>query len=91
MAFIYLFAPRGERDQPALETDATAAPEEPLNINTASIQELESLPGLGPVAAQHIVEYRERHGLFHQPSDLLIIEGIGEKKYRVLANLIRVE
>jgi competence protein ComEA len=62
-----------------------------LNINTASAQELESLPGLGPVTAQKIIEYRETHGPFARPEDLLIVEGIGEKTYRPLADLIRTE
>jgi comEA protein len=76
---------RGAAAEPAATSD------ERLNINTASVEELESLPGIGAVTAQRIVEFRENHGSFARPEDLMIIEGIGEKKYRALADLIRVE
>ncbi len=48
-----------------------------LNINSATVEELASLPGVGPVLARRIVEYRSRHGPFRQPEDLLKIKGIG--------------
>lgn len=51
-----------------------------INVNTASPKELESLPGIGEVLAQRIVEYRETHGPFRSPEDLLKVKGIGPKK-----------
>ena len=53
--------------------------QEKINVNTASAQELESLWGIGEVKAQAIVAYREGHGPFSCPEDLLEVSGIGTK------------
>ena len=50
-----------------------------VNVNTASSEELSSLPGIGAVLAERIIKEREEHGLFHYPEDLLSVSGIGEK------------
>jgi competence protein ComEA len=93
LGLVYVFKPRPVPPSPiSVEAASAAIPTlSRLNINTASAQELESLPGLGPVTAQKIIEYRETHGPFARPEDLLIVEGIGEKTYRPLADLIRTE
>jgi len=98
LSLVYLLKPRPKEKKPEVEAQPLTPPaqastplEERLNINTASAQELESLPGIGPVTAERIVEYREKHGLFVRPEDLMIVEGIGEKKYRALADFIGVE
>ena len=57
----------------------------PVDLNTASLEELDTLPGIGPKTAQAIVEYRETHGTFVSPEDLLQVRGIGPKK--LAANL----
>lgn len=51
-----------------------------ININTADIIELQKLPGIGPVLARRIVDYRDSAGTFKKVEDLLEIKGIGEKK-----------
>jgi competence protein ComEA len=51
-----------------------------ININRASIEELESLPGVGPATAAKIEDYRKEHGRFQSIEDLTAIPGIGEKK-----------
>lgn len=56
-----------------------------ININTASAVELEQLPGVGPVTAARIVEYRENHGHFYSVDDLLDVSGIGEAKLSKIA------
>lgn len=53
---------------------------EVVNINTATAAELQTLPGIGPVLAQRILDYREANGPFRSVGDLGLVNGIGEKK-----------
>ncbi len=53
---------------------------EPLDLNRATLDELIALPGIGPVLARRIIEYREAHGGFQSVEELLEIRGIGPKK-----------
>ena len=55
-------------------------PPAPVNVNTASIAELKTLPGLGEVMAKDIVRYREKNGPFRRVEELLIIKGISKKR-----------
>jgi competence protein ComEA len=64
--------------------------EERIDINTASVEELRRLPGVGPALASRIVEHRRRHGPFKRPQDVVIVRGMSAKLYRRIANLIRV-
>lgn len=57
----------------------------PLDINSMTIADFESLPGIGPVMAQRIVDYRQKNGGKMKYEELFIIEGVGEKKFKVLA------
>ena len=61
-----------------------------ININTATAEELDSLPGVGPSTAAAIVEDRERNGHFASPEDLMRVSGIGEGKFSKLKDQIRV-
>ena len=61
-----------------------------VNINYAGKRELESLPGIGPITAQSIIDYRTKCGLFKNKEDLKKVSGIGEKKYEKIKELIRV-
>jgi competence protein ComEA len=61
-----------------------------LNLNTASIRELEALPGIGPALAKKIVEFREKKGGFKRIEELLAVPGISEKRWRVLKGLVYV-
>jgi len=63
-------------------------PKKRININTATIAELAALPGIGPVIAQRIIAHREKHGPFRRVEELLIIRGIGRKKFEKLKPLI---
>ncbi|MFQ5788569.1 MAG: ComEA family DNA-binding protein [Thermodesulfobacteriota bacterium] len=61
-----------------------------ININTASVEQLAELPGVGEATANKIVEYRKQNGGFKTIDDLLNVKGIGEKKYEKMKNLITV-
>jgi competence protein ComEA len=65
-------------------------PSGPIDINTASAAELESLPGIGPATASAIVEHRERHGPFASVDALGDVSGIGDAKLAQLRDLVRV-
>jgi competence protein ComEA len=62
-----------------------------LSINTASIAELEKLPGVGKVLAERIVRYREEHGPFRRAEHLLMVQGISDNKFRKIQPLITTD
>jgi competence protein ComEA len=62
-----------------------------ININNASAQELEQLPGVGKVTAERIVAYREQYGRFRRPQELLMVNGLSDKKFRAIQAMIGVE
>jgi competence protein ComEA len=70
----------------ALAASASA----PIDLNSASAAELESLPGIGPSRALAILAFREAHGGFHSVSQLLRIKGIGRATLRKLRPLLSV-
>lgn len=61
-----------------------------INLNTASVQELDTLPRVGPVIAERIVAWRQAHGAFSRPEDLDAVPGIGETMLAALLPLITV-
>ena len=62
-----------------------------ININTASRQELEELPGIGEGIAERIVAHREQYGPFRRPEHLMMVRGISDRKFRELRAMIVVE
>lgn len=61
-----------------------------VDVNTASVAELDTLPGIGPTTAARIIEFRSKNGAFKKPEDLLAVKGIGEKKFLKLKDRITV-
>jgi competence protein ComEA len=61
-----------------------------VNLNTATMAELDGLPGVGPVLAQRIIDHRERHGAFRAVEDLRQVTGIGEARFGQLRELVTV-
>ena len=62
-----------------------------LNLNTATIRELDALPGVGPVLAKRIVEFREKKGGFKRVEELLAVPGISERKWKTIRGLVEVK
>ena len=63
---------------------------EKVNINTASAEQLQTLPGVGPALAQRILDYRKENGSFKKAEELMNVKGIGEKSYEKLKDHITV-
>lgn len=74
---------------PALQAESEVKSKK-ININTASLAELQKLPRIGEKVAQRIIEYRKEHGKFKKIEELMKIPGIGEKIFNNLKDLITV-
>lgn len=91
-----LAAPIGDGDQvvvpgPGAVTDSPTAVSDtgPMSLNQATVSDLETLPGVGPVLAERIVAFREDHGRFETVEDLLEVPGIGEAKLASIRDLVQ--
>ncbi|BCW96052.1 MAG: helix-hairpin-helix domain-containing protein [Fimbriimonadales bacterium] len=94
---------KGETPAPALASNSAsrasrsapkptaAAPQFPINLNTADAEQLEAIPGIGPVLAQRIIEYRQTHGRFQSVDDLLEVHGIGAKRLENMRPYVTVK
>src|SRR3954462_13261615 len=74
----------------ARSSKPAAAPTAPINLNTATQAQLESLPGVGAKAAQRILEYRKQNGHFKKIEDLMNVKGFGEKTFLKLKPMLTV-
>ena len=81
----YVVAQTAEPDKEAASSGKV------VNINTASQSELESLPGVGPSLAKRIVEFRTKNGNFKTATDLMAVQGIGEKTFENMKHLVAVK
>jgi competence protein ComEA len=82
-----------KRAPPAAAGSAAAEPGAapaagPIHLNTATAEQLDELPGVGPVTAQKIIDYREQHGAFSSVDDLDAIPGIGPARLEQLRELV---
>lgn len=81
----------GETDLPVVQTGATGASGGgKVNVNTATVVELQTLPGIGPSLAQRIVDYRTAHGAFARVEDVKKVSGIGDKLFERIKDQITV-
>lgn len=84
---------RSEMPAQTADTEPVPASTEasgPININTATAQQLQTLPGIGEVLAQRIIDYRETHGDFKSIGALTNVSGIGEKRLEALWDLVTI-
>ncbi|WP_343286220.1 ComEA family DNA-binding protein [Streptomyces sp. AM 4-1-1] len=70
-------------------TGGTVSEANPISLGTATIEQLDTLPGVGPVLAQHIVDYRTQHGGFRSVDELREVKGIGDGRFADLRPLVR--
>jgi competence protein ComEA len=83
-------APSGTSTDSSGDTGGTSGSGDKVNINTATVDQLEALPGIGPVLAQRIIDYREAHGPFRNIKDLMNISGIGDAHMADLEPLVTI-
>jgi len=79
-SFSIVFQAQGQKKPPA----------KPIDLNAATIKELQELPGVGPVTAQRIIEARQKSGRFRRVEDLLAIRGISTKRLDALRPYVTV-
>nr|WP_306839106.1 ComEA family DNA-binding protein [Catenuloplanes nepalensis] len=83
-------APPGAPGMAPPAQGAAGAPGAPVNLNTATLADLDGLPGVGPVLAQRILDHRAELGGFRAVSDLREVEGIGDSRYEQLKDLVTI-
>ncbi len=77
-------------DPPGPAGAASATSGTPIDLNLATVEQLDTLPGVGPVLAQHIVQWRTEHGRFDTVDQLRQVSGIGPSKFASLHSLVTV-
>lgn len=82
--------PAKDHTERLLPQEATATESGRINLNTATLEELDALPGVGPSTAQNIITYRETYGGFAAPEEIMNVKRIGEKTYEKLKDYISV-
>ncbi|WP_031111634.1 ComEA family DNA-binding protein [Streptomyces sp. NRRL S-146] len=79
----------GGGSAPGGPAGGVAAPAAPIPLNTATADQLDTLPGVGPVLAQHIIDYRTQHGGFRSVDELREVNGIGDRRFADLRDLVQ--
>lgn len=88
---MHVHVPREGEETVPIQAPAVRGGTVLVNINTAAAEELESLPGIGSVLAQSIIEYRSIHGPFLHVDDITQVSGIGAARLEQIRDLITVE
>jgi competence protein ComEA len=74
----------------ALAQKGKAASTEKVNLNTATIEQLQTLPGIGPAMAKRVIEYRTKVGKFNKIEEIINVKGIGEKKFQKIKDRLLI-
>ena len=80
--------PRRGAPGPPGSASSPGAPAGPVQLSTATLEQLDTLPGVGPATAQKILDYREKHGAFSSVDELDAVPGIGPKRLEQLRELV---
>jgi competence protein ComEA len=86
-----VYVPRRGEPAPAPASDGPASPPAPVDLNTATLEQLDTLPGVGPATARAIVEWRQQHGRFRSADDLMHIRGLGRTRVDALRSRVVVQ
>jgi competence protein ComEA len=78
-----------KRGPPLAAAAAASVPAGPVHLNSATVEQLDALPGVGPVTAQKIVDYRQANGAFSSVDDLDAVPGIGPARLEELRSLVQ--
>ena len=91
LGLVATFASAQEAARPSAKgATSSASSGAPINLNTATVAQLETLPGIGKSTAERILEYRQKNGGFKKVEDLMNVRGIGEKSFLKMKALITV-
>jgi competence protein ComEA len=90
IAALALSAPIASAQEKAPAAKPPAAATAPVNLNTATAEQLATIPGVGPKMAERIIDYRQKNGGFKKVEDLMNVSGVGEKSFLKLKPLITV-
>ena len=83
-----VIVPLKGKDGAVAAAEVPGAPPQPVHLNSATLEELDTLPGIGPVTAQKILDYRTEHGAFSSVDELDAVPGIGPARLAELKDLV---
>ena len=90
IAAIELSASPSSAQSKASPPKPTATAAAPVNLNTATAEQLATIPGVGPKMAERIIDYRQKNGGFKKVEDLMNVSGVGEKSFLKMKPLVTV-